>query len=684
MITVNSQKDSVSPLPLSAKPKKWKSQTVTPTLPKSQGPEAPGALSKKRQKPKSKKPPTETKVTPPKPTEGSEQSHSVPSGTVPDPQDLEINIQLASTRFPSTLDEDTRKSQPLPEGPATHPKDSGGYIQPLDRYLTSTTSDEGTTKITLHLEGSLGDKDLRGNMPPADMEPIHPTVADLSGTGAKYKVDETQSTRLRTPSPKQDRPEPSHVQESTSDSSSPNLKKFDNILPLTKRQLIKYLKKMSRVLFSRITETQWEQHEEAAVSYADLKASIEEYYDENVAHRDQTDKLVETTMSTIDRSSTTIKDLYQGLNVITKLLKYISTTVQDDLAINDKLDEAIETFARISTNTTEVLSLVKDFDFSTLQSSMKDLQAHALKQLPGQSLLPIWLGILDFKGQSSSAPSSSVTPTLALTNISANVEGENATNTATEEPPSHTPRIDKGKGIATESNDEPSKKLVPASTIVCPDPDEEVKLSYMINGKMCYLTDTEMQVYLDKEEKLRKADEEARLLAISKPEFKKAQDAEHQVLKREHSQKVKRLTKLNKKRDGKYMNNDKRNFDVHQPFKFTDFGITELGSIIQKKKNSIVKDLMTSLIKRYERLKKIPEELEIQYAIPVPAFQRWNDIHKVGVDSLLSYMVISSMVNTEENARFSLKLKKLIAEHPDQEKLKSKKVKIEALRYQID
>ncbi|GJV53572.1 hypothetical protein Tco_1449313 [Tanacetum coccineum] len=35
VIGVNSQKDSVSPLPLAAKPKKGKSQTVTPTLPKS-------------------------------------------------------------------------------------------------------------------------------------------------------------------------------------------------------------------------------------------------------------------------------------------------------------------------------------------------------------------------------------------------------------------------------------------------------------------------------------------------------------------------------------------------------------------------------------------------------------------------------------------------------------------------
>nr|GFC61335.1 hypothetical protein [Tanacetum cinerariifolium] len=42
-----------------------------------------------------------------------------------------------------------------------------------------------------------------------------------------------------------------------------------------------------------------------------------------------------------------------------------------------------------------------------------------------------------FKRQSSSAPSSSVTPTFALANTPAYVKGENATHTAIKEPPSH-------------------------------------------------------------------------------------------------------------------------------------------------------------------------------------------------------------------------------------------------------
>nr|GEU74544.1 copia protein [Tanacetum cinerariifolium] len=66
------------------------------------------------------------------------------------------------------------------------------------------------------------------------------------------------------------------------------------------------------------------------------------------------------------------------------------------------------------------------------------------------------------------------------------------------------------------------------------------------------------------------------------------------------------------------------------------------------------------------------------------AFQRWNDIHKVEVDSLVSYLVIVSMIKTLENARFCLKLKKLIAEYPDQEKLQSKKVKLESVGYKFE
>ncbi|GJZ00211.1 hypothetical protein Tco_0517640, partial [Tanacetum coccineum] len=181
------------------------------------------------------------------------------------------------------------------------------------------------------------------------------------------------------------------------------------------------------------------------------------------------------------------------------------------------------------------------------------------------------------------------------------------------------------------TNEDPSKKRVPASTIVCPDPDKEVKVPYMINGKMCHLTDKEMQAYMDREEKLRKAAEEERLLAISKYEvikvvqeeaknigldpkkiasakagekFKKAQDAEHQVLKREHTEKVRKSLELRKHKFENYM--------------WTINSRLKPKTITDIKIHPKTKPVVISL-QRYERIRKIPEELGIKSALHAPA-----------------------------------------------------------------
>nr|GEY75229.1 hypothetical protein [Tanacetum cinerariifolium] len=336
----------------------------------------------------------------------------------------------------------------------TDPSGTDVKYQPVDKGLPSTTSNKGTTKTMPHPEGPLGDKDSRENKPPTDMEPINPTVTDPSGEPSYEGEMDIEAIQLKKfvdiqallfyddEMVQENKPEYSPIQDtdsSTSDSSL-NLKKFDNILPVTERQLVKYLRKVSIVLFNKITETQWAKHEEVVVSYAKLKASIKGYYEETINKREKTDKVIDAAMNSLDKN-----------------------------------------------------------------------------------------------------------------------------------------RIARGE------------------------------------------------------------------------KFKKAQDVEHQVLKRQHSHKAKRAIELRMKRvkhyiwtmpnrlkpepiiDVKiypntkhvvltmYKNNDKRNFEVHNPFKFGEFRITELdelGLIIEKKKNSSVKDLMTSLGKRYERLKKIPKELRIQSALP--------------------------------------------------------------------
>ncbi|GJZ56206.1 hypothetical protein Tco_0611399 [Tanacetum coccineum] len=156
-----------------------------------------------------------------------------------------------------------------------------------------------------------------------------------------------------------------------------------------------------------------------------------------------------------------------------------------------------------------------------------------------------------------------------------------------------------------------SKRLVPASTIVRPDPD--ALIPYAINGEVYHLTAKQLQEQMDKEELIKKAKEEARLLALSKPEvikvvqeeaekirldprkitsakvgemLKKAHDAEHQSEPITDT-KIHPMTKLVV--ITVYRGTDGRNFDVHRPFAFGAFGISKLddeGNHSQKEKCS--------------------------------------------------------------------------------------------------
>nr|GEY75152.1 hypothetical protein [Tanacetum cinerariifolium] len=291
--------------------------------------------------------------------------------------------------LPSTLDEGTHKLKPLPEGTATHPKDSKGNKQPLDRDITFMTPDEGTVKTTSRSKGSLRDKDSGGNKPPADMKPQNPTNADLSGTGAKYQEDQNQSSRLR---------------------------------------------------YQSLTGNE-------VVHYENLKAFIDDYYNENIAHKDQIDQLVEASMRSFEKSSTIITDLYKGLEVITQLLKDIKNLVKDDSATNKKirkplrpLPRSLHRLPRFSLQSGALISLL----FSLLISGLERAQTHIKSSMSSlkkdtSSVKSMMTEMYNaFRGQSSLAPSSSVTLTFALTDTLANVEGKNANHTTIKEPHSHT------------------------------------------------------------------------------------------------------------------------------------------------------------------------------------------------------------------------------------------------------
>ncbi|GKE36165.1 hypothetical protein Tco_1455487, partial [Tanacetum coccineum] len=101
--------------------------------------------------------------------------------------------------------------------------------------------------------------------------------------------------------------------------------------------------------------------------------------------------------------------------------------------------------------------------------------------------------------------------------------------------------------IATDDVESPVK-LVHALKVVQEDPDEPIRVPYMINGKMLEMTKTKVIKLIQEETEKIRIDPKKIISAKAGEKFKKAQDAKMQVLKREHSQKVKRLMELNKKR----------------------------------------------------------------------------------------------------------------------------------------
>ncbi|GJX77516.1 hypothetical protein Tco_0324327 [Tanacetum coccineum] len=158
-----------------------------------------------------------------------------------------------------------------------------------------------------------------------------------------------------------------------------------------------------------------------------------------------------------------------------------------------------------------------------------------------------------------------------------------------------------GKGIATDDQPKVQTKLVKALSIVHPNPDAPILVLYTINEKFFYLTEEQIQAHLDKEDHIKKAEEKAKRLAMTKLTELNKKRADEYMWTMSNRLKLEPIADVKIHPNSKpalltmYKNNDKRNFDVHNPFKFADFGITE-----------------------YERLKKIPKELGIQSALPAP------------------------------------------------------------------
>nr|GEV69257.1 hypothetical protein [Tanacetum cinerariifolium] len=347
-----------------------------------QGPEALGSLPQKRKKPKSKKTPTETQVTPPIGlTEGSEQSHLVSSGNMPDPQDIKRTKQLA-----------------------------------------------GTVKTTLLPEGPRVEKDSKGLKPLADMESLTNPIADPSWTDAKY-------------------------QESDNEEVFTAGEEMDEDIPTTNEE-------------AQITEDQWEHHEEAAVSYANLRASIEGYYEENATTISQDQHLAAWAKSSN----------FMAWNLGPSVR-------QTTLAITE--GPANAKGENVTQADTEEPPSHTEGEHVTIEDATEKDKFDKAEEEPTRAI-PI----------SNVRPITRPNPKVAMI--------ESSSRPTLTDPPSM-------KSLFL-------KKLLQSLKEKEMDPDEPIRDPYIIIGKMHYLTNDEINAHLENKDKIKKAAKEAKMFKKTKTE----------------------------------------------------------------------------------------------------------------------------------------------------------------------
>ncbi|GJU38073.1 hypothetical protein Tco_1186427 [Tanacetum coccineum] len=319
-------------------------------------------------------------------------------------------------------------------------------------------------------------------------------------------IEEPHSQEHQSPSPYKEHHESSKAKktdasDSKSSSCSESFKTYDNYMPITERKL--------------------EKHEEAAVSYADLKWSIDDFHDTTFKQYKNTNASLRNYQQILTlfktNHNTSIKKILKNLNEVQDATK-------KDPTLNKKVLEASEAYIKNSTNLTELVTLVKSFNLSGLKTIIEYLKAL------------IQTDISSLKQDTSKIKSNNCWG-----------GGENDAHTATEEPHSHsegekedmvtneevvkkptqesefknveekpvratraipisivtslvidinppsppessqaTMRTDKGKAKVSDDT-ESLKKLVKASIVVCLDPDVSILVPYKINERMYQL-----------------------------------------------------------------------------------------------------------------------------------------------------------------------------------------------------
>nr|GEU66078.1 copia protein [Tanacetum cinerariifolium] len=350
MIDVINLESLVTPLPMfenkkkKKKKKKKKSQTMTQPKPKSQGPKASRVL-----------------------VEDSDKSQSVSSGQSTHPQDIEGNTQCAVKGFHSSLDEGTRSSKPLFEGKPIDAKDLGETNNPL---VSDPDHKKGKTSLkvkpyadTLILTTVADIQVLLG-----DYEDGLKDVSDEQMLEAREEMDEEfiQSANEET----------QHAHFTKTLLHNPfqqtigllHLTKINLNPPKIRRLMHQTLNHHYVLKLSGPLKTTGQLSKESCIE--DFLATTFKQYENTYASLRNYEKIITQFKS----------EHATGLNRILANLQEVHNVVKEDPALNKKVLEAAEAYTKNSSNLTELLTMVKNFDFPNLKSTVETFLAAVTAQ----------------------------------------------------------------------------------------------------------------------------------------------------------------------------------------------------------------------------------------------------------------------------------------------------------------
>ncbi|GKA73797.1 putative reverse transcriptase domain-containing protein [Tanacetum coccineum] len=113
-------------------------------------------------------------------------------------------------------------------------------------------------------------------------------------------------------------------------------------------------------------------HEEAASSYADLKWEVEDFHETTFRAASNTDVHLRNFKQILTRDK---GQHVEGINMILTNLQEVQNAVKEDPTLNKKVLDAAEAYTKNFSNLIELLTLVKDLDFSSIKSTIESLHA---------------------------------------------------------------------------------------------------------------------------------------------------------------------------------------------------------------------------------------------------------------------------------------------------------------------